>query len=116
MLPQLATLREIVRTAAREELLPRFADVQRHMKLDGSVVTEVDHAMQRRMQSELTRHWPLYRFLGEEMSAHEHEQLTQAKEGGMWCLDPLDGTSNYAAGIPYFSVSLALLIDGRTQI
>jgi myo-inositol-1(or 4)-monophosphatase len=116
MLPPLGTLREIVRTAAREELLPRFADVQRHIKLDGSVVTEVDHAMQRRLQSELARHWPQYTFLGEEMSAHEHEQLTKAKEGGMWCLDPLDGTSNYAAGIPYFSVSLALLIDGRTQV
>ena len=116
MLPPLGILREIVRTAAREELLPRFSDVQRHIKLDGSVVTEIDHAMQRRLQSELARHWPQYAFLGEEMSAQEHEQITQAKAGGMWCLDPLDGTSNYVAGIPYFSVSLALLVDGRTQI
>ncbi len=31
----------------------------------------------------------------------------------MWCVDPLDGTTNYAAGVPFFSVSLALLIQGR---
>jgi myo-inositol-1(or 4)-monophosphatase len=116
MLPDLETLQELVRTAAREELLPRFADVQRHVKLDGSIVTEVDHAMQRRLQRELARRWPRYHFLGEEMSAEEHAQLARFSETGLWCLDPLDGTSNYCAGIPFFAVSLALLIDGRTEI
>ncbi len=34
----------------------------------------------------------------------------------MWCLDPLDGTSNFAAGIPFFSVSLALLQQGKVLL
>ena len=34
----------------------------------------------------------------------------------MWCLDPLDGTSNFAAGIPYFCVSLALLSQGEVRL
>jgi myo-inositol-1(or 4)-monophosphatase len=116
MLPPLETLRDMVRTAAREELLPLFADVIRHIKHDGSVVTEADVAMQHRLKADLARHWPEYEFLGEEMPGHEHEQLTTAKGKGLWCVDPLDGTSNYATGIPFFAVSLALIIDGHAEL
>ncbi|MHB8742228.1 MAG: inositol monophosphatase family protein [Sulfuricaulis sp.] len=116
MLPALATLRDIVRTAAHEELMPLFADVTRHIKHDGSVVTEADVAMQLRLKTDLARHWPGYDFLGEEMSGAEHEQLTAASGKGLWCVDPLDGTSNYATGIPFFAVSLALVIAGRTEL
>jgi myo-inositol-1(or 4)-monophosphatase len=114
LLPDLAALAELLRRSARRELLPRFADVQRHVKDDGSLVTEADVAMQRRVQAELAGHWPQYEFLGEEMAGHEHERLAAA--AGLWCLDPLDGTSNFAAGLPFFSVSLALLLHGRPQI
>ncbi len=129
MLPPLETLREIVRAAARAELMPLFdarhpwrassqnsADVTRQTKHDGSLVTEVDVAMQQRLQADLARHWPEYDFLGEEMTGHEHEQLTTAGGKGLWCVDPLDGTSNYATGIPYFAVSLALIVDRRQEL
>ena len=117
MLPDLKALRQLVRTCAQEELLPRFADVRRHIKRDGSIVTEADHAMQDRMQKELARHWPEYDFLGEEMPRHEkREALAASGRAGLWILDPLDGTSNFTAGVPFFSVSLALLIEGRPEI
>lgn len=116
MLPALDDLRELVTIAAREELMPLFADVVRHIKHDGSVVTEADLAMQRRLKSDLRRLWPEYEFLGEEMSGQEHLDLTTDKEKGLWCVDPLDGTSNFATGIPYFAVSLALIVNGRQQI
>jgi len=109
VLPDLDALRQIVRSAARELLLPHFADVLRHVKLDGSVVTEVDHAMQDRLQADLAKHWPEYKFLGEETPARERHKLAALQNKGLWCVDPLDGTTNYAAGIPYFAVSLALL-------
>ncbi|HJV94758.1 MAG TPA: inositol monophosphatase family protein, partial [Albitalea sp.] len=116
MLPALETLRDIVRTAAREELMARFAEVARHIKHDGSVVTEADVAMQHRLKADLAHRWPEYDFLGEEMAGHEHERLTATTSKGLWCVDPLDGTSNYATGIPFFAVSLALLVDGRPEI
>jgi len=109
-------LRALVREAAHAELLPRFAEVVRHVKIDGSIVTEADHAMQDRLQRELAHHYPQYRFVGEEMSAHEHAALTQAQDDGLWCLDPLDGTSNYACGIPFFAVSLGLLIGEHVEV
>jgi len=115
-LPSLKILRALVRMCSEEELMPRFADVGRSLKRDGSIVTEADHAMQDRVQQELAAHWPQYAFLGEEMPATEHAKLATSQEQGLWVLDPLDGTSNFAAGIPFFSVSLALLIRGQVEI
>ena len=69
MLPEIETLRRLVIEAARTELMPRFAEVTRRLKPDGSIVTKADLGMQHRMQTELARHWPQYEFLGEEMSA-----------------------------------------------
>ncbi|NOX10108.1 MAG: inositol monophosphatase family protein [Gammaproteobacteria bacterium] len=104
-------LKEIVIRAAREELLPHFADVQRNLKADGSFVTAVDLAMQARITDELKQHYPNTAMLGEEMSADEQQALLENSES-LWCLDPLDGTSNFAVGIPYYSVSLGLIEKG----
>ncbi len=125
-LPDLSEIERLVRRAARVELLPRFGDVQRHIKHDGSLVTEADVAMQHRLTRELREHFPQYDLLGEEMGGDEHEALEAIGQGrasniggarqGMWCLDPLDGTSNFSAGVPFFACSLALLIGGRPAL
>ncbi len=108
-------LQDIVLPAAREELLPRFARVARQHKVDGSVLTEADLAMQERVARQLQQRFPDTVFLGEEMEAAEQKQLLQTGKP-VWCLDPLDGTSNFAAGIPYFCVSLALLLQGEVVL
>ena len=109
-------LSAIVRAAADEELLGRFDRVVASKKRDGSLITEADLAMQRRVQAALKERWPEFELLGEEMPAEEQARLLQARGAGLWCLDPLDGTSNFAAGIPFFSVSLALIVDGVVQV
>lgn len=114
--PVLAEVAALVARTAREELLPRFAAVQRHVKHDGSLVTEADVTLQARLQRELHACWPRFGLLGEEMPRAEQEALLAAEADGLWCLDPLDGTSNFAAGIPFFSVSLALLVGGRPAL
>ncbi len=116
MLPDLTELATAVREAAREELLPRFASVKRELKSDGSVVTVADKSMQERMLVTLADTWPHYRLLGEEMSAQEQAELLADPGAGLWILDPLDGTSNFAAGIPFFSVSLALMVSGEVVL
>jgi len=35
---------------------------------------------------------------------------------GLWIIDPIDGTANFLRGMPYWSVALAYLVDGRTTI
>ncbi len=102
----------MVRDAARQELLPRFSRVERQHKADGSVLTEADLAMHRRLEQEFAEVWPRVGFLSEEMPLVEQQALLESG-GTMWCLDPLDGTNNFAAGVPLFSVSLALIRDGE---
>lgn len=113
--PQLAELIPTIRQLAQQELLPRFAQVNRSHKADGSIVTEADVRMQDQVEGFLRSQWPEIPLLGEEMTAQQQQALLQESEW-LWCLDPLDGTSNFAAGIPYFCVSLALLHRGQAQL
>lgn len=99
---------------AREELLPRFAKVEREQKTDGSIVTQADMAVQARLKHELIRLCPGSDFLAEEMTDQEKKDIFNSNKP-LWVLDPLDGTSNFAAGIPYFSVSLVLLKNRNVQ-
>jgi len=116
MLPDLTALAEIVRAIARTELLPRFAAVEPRLKADGSIVTAADQACQSALTTALVDAWPGYRILGEEMTTAEQEALLARSDGGLWLVDPLDGTSNFAAGLPYFAVSIALVVDAETVL
>lgn len=113
MLPHLDDLSALVIAAAREELLPRFAGTERQFKADGSIVTEADFAVQKRLTARLQERYPEFDLLGEEMDAQRQQELLAQNNAGLWCLDPLDGTSNFTAGLPFFAISLALLIDHK---
>lgn len=115
-LPDLDTLCTLVRRAAREELLPRFTRVTQQHKADGSILTEADLAIDARLRAALADNWPGIAFLSEEMDTAAQDSLLQSPDQPLWCLDPLDGTSNFAAGIPFFGVSLALLQAGQPQL
>ena len=107
--PDLERLAGLVRTVAHEEILPRFRHAQRHYKPDGSVVTEADLAVQERLGQELAAAYPAIDLLGEEMDEARQRALLDRAGRLLWCLDPVDGTSNFAAGLPFFSISLGLL-------
>jgi myo-inositol-1(or 4)-monophosphatase len=113
MLPDIDTLRDLVTRTAQQEILPRFNSATREIKHDGSIVTEIDRRVQARLQEALHDRWPEYRFLGEEMSERQQQLALDESRDGLWCLDPLDGTSNFASGLPFFSVSLALIRERR---
>jgi len=111
----LAVLQDMIIAAAREELLPRFTRVERQHIRDGSVLTKADLAVQSRLAVQLQQQWPETVFLGEEMTTADQARLLASGQP-VWCLDPLDGTSNFAAGIPFFSISLALLQQGEVLL
>ena len=113
---ELIKLSQLIATAAKQELLPRFKNCRVKIKQDGSFITEADIAMQNRLQSELKKHWPEYDFFAEEMSIDEMEAFFSNNSDGFWCLDPIDGTSNFASGLPYFSVSLALIKNSNIEL
>lgn len=102
--------------AAESEIVTRFNRVGAKVKADGSLLTEADNAMQTRMQKELSTLFPEHAMLGEEMDAGRQRELLAGADEGLWVLDPLDGTSNFASGIPYFCVSLALIVRGEVEL
>ncbi len=113
MSPQSEQVQSLVMRAGEEELLPRFEQVDHHIKADGSILTEADLAIQKRLRTELKKNWPDVAFLSEEMPPAQQAALLRELERPLWCLDPLDGTSNFAAGLPCFGISLALLARGE---
>lgn len=115
-IPSLGSLSDLLRAVSHQEILPRFRRVLSQTKADGSPVTEADLAVQRRLAAALGELDPLRPLLGEEMTQDQQQALLTRSEGEFWCLDPLDGTSNFAAGFPLFAVSLALVGQGKPQV
>ncbi|HIO92102.1 MAG TPA: inositol monophosphatase [Leucothrix mucor] len=115
MLPEIKKLENIIRQVAKEEILPRFNKISYSIKSDGSLLTEADLSADKRIQQSLSENWPDISFLSEEMELEQQEGLLQTADQ-LWCLDPLDGTSNFAAGIPLFATSLALIKNGEVVI
>jgi len=112
-LPAIAEVATLVVNVAREELLPRFRHVSFSRKADDSLLTEADVAMQQCLAREFSQHWPHLAFLGEEMPEEQQQRILANDAQGVWIVDPLDGTRNFASGLPFFSVSVALLLKGE---
>jgi len=114
-LPDLKQLEALVKPAAQEILIPGFGKYSYSYKSDGSIITAADKAMQKRLEEQLVKAWPNYAILGEEMTEHE-QRAAMTNEAGYWCIDPLDGTNNYATGMPFFAVSIALIINNQQTL
>ena len=74
------------------------------------LVTEVDLACERMCRGVLAERFPEHDILAEELSTGPGEA---ARARYRWVFDPLDGTTNYAHGLPIFCASLALELDGQ---
>lgn len=113
-----ATLKAVVaavKLVAAEEIMPRYLKVAHQRKSDGSLCTEADTAAQTALTKKLQAilNVPV---LGEEMPAGEQHAIWQSGNDGLWCIDPIDGTSNFVRGLPYFAVSVALLRNGKSLL
>jgi myo-inositol-1(or 4)-monophosphatase len=80
-------------------------------KSRSNLVTEADEASQSAIVKSLKKHCPTHGFLGEE-NLNDRTPGTEA----FWIIDPLDGTTNYVHGFPYYCVSIALSIGGRIVV
>ncbi len=78
------------------------------------VVTEVDHLCEGLVMRAVRERYPSDEFYAEEIG--EVAAASEARSGRVLIVDPLDGTVNYANGIPFFCVSIALVADGRPVV
>jgi myo-inositol-1(or 4)-monophosphatase len=115
MSPLAAATLDAVKRVAQLEIMPRYLKVAHERKSDGSLCTQADIAAQTYLTRELKRiaECPV---LGEEMRADEQEAVWETALDGLWCVDPIDGTSNFVNGIPYFGVSVAFMQHHRPLI
>lgn len=104
---ELSEIAFIVKGIACEEILPNLSGTGFSEKEDGSLVTDIDHRIQRRISEWLEENDPTTPLLGEEMEVDEQQRIMQSSR--YWCLDPLDGTTNFTAGFPCVAISLALI-------
>jgi myo-inositol-1(or 4)-monophosphatase len=111
----LSRVTQAVRQVAAEEIMPRFLHVAHERKADGSLFTAADLAAQEALVRALReiRSVPV---VGEEMTEAQQGEQWLAGDAGLWCVDPIDGTSNFVNGVPFFAVSVALMQAGRSVL
>ena len=111
----LVAIQNIVRDAARDSLAGFVACSVADYKSDGSIVTDADMAMQQALTDSLRQRYPDVRMLGEEVGEARQKEILAGCED-YWCLDPVDGTTNFHATVPLYSVSLGLISEGRVVL
>jgi myo-inositol-1(or 4)-monophosphatase len=100
------TLLEPLLDEIRAELVPLAGHPDVAFKSDGTPVTPHDRSTDERLTSRLLEAFPDHGAISEE-AGH-----TAPGTDWTWVLDPIDGTSNFIAGVPYWCVSVALCLEG----
>jgi myo-inositol-1(or 4)-monophosphatase len=93
----------------------QMAQLGRTIRIDKKgitdLVTEVDLAVERMFRDLIAERFPDHQVLAEEMGGS-----ATVPSGPCWVFDPIDGTTNYAHGVPIFCASLALEINGVPEV
>jgi fructose-1,6-bisphosphatase/inositol monophosphatase family enzyme len=108
----------LLREAARAEIMPRFrrldADAVRMKSGPLDLVTEADEAAERAITAGLKQHFPGCVVIGEEASSADMSLVEAIGTAELaFVVDPVDGTANYAAGLPLFGCMAAALMRGE---
>jgi inositol-phosphate phosphatase/L-galactose 1-phosphate phosphatase/histidinol-phosphatase len=82
-------------------------DVNHEIKSDGSPVTPVDRQVEQRLREHIDTHYPHHGIFGEEFPNRDIDAER------VWVIDPIDGTRQYATGIPLYSTLIGLVEAGR---
>jgi myo-inositol-1(or 4)-monophosphatase len=115
MQPETAAMLPHVVAAVRQAGRFQLAHFREHPPGGGTAkaakeyVSHVDVETERSLRQALACVCPPAGFYGEELGSSGDRRL-------QWIVDPLDGTTNYLSGLPYFSVSVALVRDGRPEL
>jgi fructose-1,6-bisphosphatase/inositol monophosphatase family enzyme len=109
----------LMREAAKQEILPRFRRLDEGMVRQKTeaidLVTEADEGAERFLKAEMESAVPGALFVGEESTAADPTLLDKLAGADLAVtVDPVDGTANFAAGLPLFAVMAAVVSRGET--
>jgi len=108
----------LLRQATRAEILPRFrrlsADAVRTKSGPLDLVTDADEAAERVIEAGLVARFPGCVVVGEEAVAADPRILRSLEDAPLaFVVDPVDGTQNFAAGLPLFACMAAAIRHGE---
>jgi myo-inositol-1(or 4)-monophosphatase len=104
--PDLLSFAQSLTHSVGQQLLQDFGQVEAEAKGDGSLVTKCDRWADETLRRAIAERFPDHGVLSEEM-----EHIFPATDW-CWIIDPLDGTTNFARGLPLWGISLGLLYQG----
>ncbi|WEX11644.1 inositol monophosphatase family protein [Chelativorans sp. AA-79] len=116
---QVEWLADLLRSAAISEIMPRFRRLEegavRQKTSPTDLVTEADVNAERVITKALQERYPGALIVGEEACADEPSLLSGLGEAELaFVVDPVDGTFNFASGVPLFGVMLGVVVKGET--
>src|SRR6187399_2748819 len=97
--------------SAEAAIMPVFRNCTVSFKSDGTEVTEADKRAEEVMREEIGKRFPKHLVLGEEFGGPQ-----EPANESLWVLDPIDGTTSFAAGLPIFGTLIAYLEQGEPQV
>ncbi|MBT6691350.1 inositol monophosphatase [Candidatus Parcubacteria bacterium] len=104
-------LQAAIRAAKKSEkvILKYYSNnsIKFNTKKDNSPVTIADVKAEKIIIDEIKKNFPNHSFLGEESGQSKNNSEYQ------WIIDPIDGTTNFTRGIPFFSTEIALMKNGK---
>ena len=103
---QLSEVHQLI-DRVRSRQLQDFGQIASDVKPDGTLITECDRWSDAEIVNGLSLIAP-----GEGVLSEEGSQSVPSSRA-YWVVDPLDGTTNFAAGIPCWAISIARFVDGR---
>ncbi|MEM4389189.1 MAG: inositol monophosphatase family protein [Candidatus Micrarchaeia archaeon] len=97
--------------AAAIMLRKNFLHIKRvREKGPGNIVTNVDEEIEQKLCSMIAKAFPQHSIVGEEGTERAGESAWR------WVVDPIDGTTNYARGVPFFNCSLAVARENEVVL
>ncbi len=81
-------------------------------KADGSLVTDIDRATEQFLRDAIGERFPDHDILGEEFGRAEQKMASAP----LWAIDPIDGTTNLAHGLPHWGISIGLVAGGSPAV
>lgn len=92
-----------------QDSLGKVSSVEKKVKHD--IVTEIDYANEKALIQAIRGEFPDHAVFTEELGF-----VGRRNSQFIWVIDPIDGTINYAAGLPIYNISIALAVNGNVSL
>jgi len=96
------------------QFISEHLDIKENNSSD--LVTATDQYVEKMVKSHINKLYPTHSFIGEETTAANNNASCNLTDKPTWCIDPIDGTTNFVHGLPFICISIGLLVNKEPVI